>query len=82
MARSRPTLAARGAEVLAALLAPALPLIVVLFGAAPIWPAVAEWLLAVPALLAALVLLGRPRQRRAPRQFTTIDARTPHGILD
>lgn len=82
MARSRPTLAARSAEALAALLAPALPLVILLLGVAPALPAMAEWLLAVPALLAALLLLGRPRRRRSVRSTSTLNARTPHGLLD
>ena len=82
MARSRPTLVTRSAEALAALLAPALPLIIVLFGAAPALPAIAEWLLTLPALLAALLLLGRPRRRRSVPSTSTLNARTPHGLLD
>ncbi|MFN4290003.1 MAG: hypothetical protein ACK4E7_03880 [Permianibacter sp.] len=82
MARSRPTLVTRSAEALVALLAPALPLIIVLLGVVPAQSAMAEWLLAVPALLAALLLLGRPRRRRSVRSTSTLNARTPHGLLD
>lgn len=82
MARSRPTLVTRSAEALAALLAPALPLAIVLLGAAPALPVSAEWLPAVPGLLAALLLLGRPRRRRSVPSTSTINARTPHGLLD